>query len=341
VTKFDFFCRIEGENLFTLHLFFKMKKLTSLQILGIFLVAKLLLHFSLNAGWPFHRDELLYLALGRHLDWGYASVPAGIGFWAWLGTEVLGGSVWAVRLIATLFGTGTVLLTGLMVREFFPKENNGRFAMLLIGLAGLTCGAFLRPSMLFMPVVFDMFYWTLLCWLFLKYINTEKPSWLLWFGTAAGASLLNKYTPLIFLFAMLPGLILSKERRIFTQKNLYLATALALLILSPNIAWQAEHRFPLFRHFGVLAETQFAHVTLGGFIGDQLQFFLPALPIWLGGLYFLLVKKEAAPWRTFGWMFLMVLAVLLFFNAKSYYSLGAFPVLIAAGGGLLRAIYRS
>lgn len=314
---------------------YTMKKLTWFHILVGLLAAKLLLHLSLNAGWSFHRDELLYLALGRHLDWGYASVPAGIGFWAWFGDAVMGGSVAAIRLISTLFGTATVLLTGLMAREFLQKENSGKFAMLLVGLAGLTCGAYLRPCMLFMPVVFDVFYWTLLCWLFLKYINTEKTAWLLWFGATAGLALLNKYTPLIFLFAMLPGLLFTPQRRIFSDKKFYLAVGLALLIFSPNIAWQAAHRFPVFRHMGELAETQFAHVTLGGFFGDQLRFFLPALPIWLGGLYFLLVKKAASMWRIFGWMFLATLAVLLFFNAKSYYSLGAYPVLIAAGAAFL------
>jgi hypothetical protein len=130
---------------------------------------------------------------------------------------------------------------------------------------------------------------------------------------------------------MLPGLLLSKHRRIFSDKKFYLAAALALVILAPNIAWQAAHRFPLFRHFGELAESQFAHVTLVGFLGDQLRFFLPALPVWLAGLYFLLVKKAVAKWRIFGWMYLTLLAVLLFFSAKSYYSLGAYPVLMAAG----------
>ena len=103
-----------------------MKKLTSLQVLGLFLAAKLLLHFCLNAGWSFHRDELLYLALGRNLDWGYASVPPCIGLWAWLGGEGLDGSVWAVRLSSTLFVTGTGLLTGLLARDFLPKESKGK-----------------------------------------------------------------------------------------------------------------------------------------------------------------------------------------------------------------------
>jgi hypothetical protein len=315
----------------------KMKKYTWIHILAALIAAKLLLHFYLNGQWSFHRDELLYLALGRHLDWGYASVPAGIGFWAWFGDQALGGSVWAVRLISTLFGAGIVLLTGLMAKEMLPDKTagSGKFAMLIVGLAGLVCGAFLRPCMLFQPVVFDIFYWTLLCWLFLKYINTEKTTWLLWFGAAAGLGLLNKYSVLILLFGMVPGLLFTAQRRIFWQKQFYLAAGLALLIFSPNILWQAQHQFPVFRHIGELAATQFAHVTPGGFFGDQIQFFLPALPVWLCGLYFLLFKKEAAPWRIFGWMYLLVLAVLLFFSAKSYYALGAYPVLLAAGAAFL------
>jgi len=320
-----------------------MKRLTWLQILAAFLTAKLVLHLYLNGQWSFHRDELLYLALGRNLDWGYASVPPGIGFWAWFGDTVLGGSVQAIRLISTLFGTATVLLTGLMAKEMLPKNNHlgtesGRFSMIIIGLAGLTSGAFLRPCMLFMPVVFDAFYWTLLCWLLLKYINTEKPSWLLWFGLATGLGLLNKYTVFILLFAMLPGIIFSKNRRVFKEQKFYLAVGLALLIFSPNIGWQTEHQFPVFQHMGELAATQFAHVSLDSFFSDQLRFFLPALPVWILGLWFLLFHKEAAAWRVFGWMYLTVLAVLLFFSAKSYYSLGAYPVLVAAGAAFLERL---
>jgi len=318
-----------------------MNNRSALRLLIFLLAVKLLLHLFLNGQWSFHRDELLYLALGRHLDWGYASVPAGIGSWAWFGDTVLGGSAWAIRLLSTLFGTGTVLLTGLMAREMLHDKtaeqpaSSGIFAMLVVGLAGLTCGAYLRPCMMFQPVVFDIFYWTLLCWLFLKYLNTEKPSWLLWFGAVAGLGLLNKYSVLILLFGMLAGLLLTRQRRIFLQKQLYVAAGLSLLVFAPNIVWQAQHQFPVFRHIGELAATQFAHVTLGDFFGDQLRFFLPALPVWLCGLYFLLFEKTAAPWRVFGWMFLAVLAVLLAFSAKSYYSLGAYPVLVAAGAAFL------
>ncbi|MBK8507040.1 MAG: hypothetical protein IPL46_35635 [Saprospiraceae bacterium] len=57
-----------------------IKRITWLHILLFFAAVKLILHFSTNTLWSLHRDALLYLALGRHLDWGYASVPPSIAF---------------------------------------------------------------------------------------------------------------------------------------------------------------------------------------------------------------------------------------------------------------------
>ena len=323
-----------------------MKKLSWYHILAALVLIKIVFHLVTNAQWSLHRDALLYLSLGRHLDWGYASVPPLISGWAWFSSNVLGGSVGAVRIIPTLFGTGTVVLTALMAKEFLIGGNSnnrqikhsGIFATLLVGMAGLLTGAYLRPCMLFQPVVFDIFFWSLLCWLFLKYLNTERTTWLLWFGAAVGFGLLNKYTVLMFLFAMLPGLLITKHRRIFSQKDFYIATVLALVIFSPNLYWQTIHEFPVFRHMGELASSQFVNVTIGGVFTDQLRFHLPALPVWIVGLYVLLFHKWGKPYRILGWMYLMVIGVLLFFNAKSYYSLGAYPVLIAAGAAFLEKI---
>lgn len=304
------------------------------QVLLLLVGVKFVGHVAFNGLWSFHRDELLYLALGRHLDWGYSSVPPGIGFWAWVAEDLLGGSVHAIRFIATLFGCGILVFTGLMARSFLSVDGqayNGRYAIWIVGLAGLSCGAFLRPAMLFMPVVFDVFYWTVLCWLFLQYINTANARWLLGFGLLTGIGLLNKYTVLIFLFAMLPGLLQARHRLIFAEKKFYAAIGLALLLVWPNLNWQISHDFPVMQHMTELAATQFVHVSLGSFLADQVFFFFPALPVWGLGLYQLLVAKSAARWRIFGLMYFMVLGVLLFFNAKSYYSLGAYPVLIAAG----------
>ncbi len=308
-----------------------MEKVRWWHILLLFVCAKIALHLFTNGLWSFHRDALLYLALGRHLDWGYASVPPSIGFFGWLGTQVLGGSVEAVRLIPTFFATATVVLTALMAREMLPARFSGKWAAVFVGLTGLLSGAYLRPGMLFQPVVFDIFYWALFSWMFIKLANSGRSQWLLWLGAAMGLGLLNKYLALLFVVGMLPGLLFTEYRKWLLHKHFYLAVGIALLIFLPNLIWQFQHQFPVLRHMTELAQSQFVHVEWDSFLADQLLFHLPALPLWLAGLYFLLFKNEGKPWRPLGWMYLTVLIFLLALSAKSYYTLGAYPVLVAAG----------
>jgi hypothetical protein len=56
---------------------------------------------------------------------------------------------------------------------------------------------------------------------------------------------------------------------------------------------------------------------------------LPVSFVWLGGLYWLLTQK---PFRIIGYIFLLVLFLLMLGSGKGYYALGAYPMLLAAGG---------
>lgn len=123
-------------------------------ILFIFVVLKLLIHFIFNANYEFHRDEYLYLDEARHLNWGYMEVPPMIAVIGKIGIW-LGGSVFAVRLLPTLAGTAILILVGLMVKELGGKK----WAMGLACLAYLLSPAFLRGSMFLMPVVFNQLMW--------------------------------------------------------------------------------------------------------------------------------------------------------------------------------------
>lgn len=310
-----------------------LKRITWLHILLFFACLKIILHFGTNTQWSLHRDALLYLALSRHLDWGYASVPPSIAAISWIASNVLGGSVFAVRLLPSIFSTITVLLTGFMAYEMTGSHEHkkGQKAAILVGVAGLTCGAFLRPGMLLQPVVFDIFYWTLICWLVLKYINSENQKWILWLGAAIGFGLLNKYSVAFLVTGFLPLLLFTKQRRLFGMKAFYAMTGIAFLIFLPNLIWQINHQLPVIRHMKELAATQFVNVTIGGFLLDQFFFFLPAVPLWLIGIYFLLFNKERTKWKGFAWMYFSVLFLMIILKGKSYYTIGAYPVLIAAG----------
>lgn len=66
---------------------------THSRILLFFVTLKVLFHLATAQSLGFHRDELLYLALGRHLDWGYWSNPPFTGFVAWCSQAIWGASL--------------------------------------------------------------------------------------------------------------------------------------------------------------------------------------------------------------------------------------------------------
>lgn len=80
------------------------------------------------APYGLHRDEYLYLALGRHLDWVYLEVPPGIALLAAALQVTVGTSLVAVRLVPALASAG---------------------------LAALIAPVYLRAGTLFQPVIFD------------------------------------------------------------------------------------------------------------------------------------------------------------------------------------------
>jgi len=62
------------------------------------------------------------------------------------------------------------------------------------------------------------------------------------------------------------------------------------------------------------------------------------LPLWAGGLGFLLLARVARPFRALGWAWPAILLVMLVQNAKPYYLAPAYPVLLAAGAVLAERI---
>src|SRR5579864_4943310 len=95
--------------------------------------AKFLLHlFTSVRHYGYFRDELYYLDMARHLDWGYVDAAPLIAVYAKVALW-MGGSLAALRVLPALAGTALVALTILIAREL----GGGRFAQLLAGLAVL------------------------------------------------------------------------------------------------------------------------------------------------------------------------------------------------------------
>src|SRR4029077_16598294 len=93
--------------------------------------AKLLLHvFTSVRHYGYFRDELYYLDMARHLDWGYVDAAPLIAVYAKVAL-LMGGSLAALRILPALAGTALIALTMLIAREL----GGGWYAQLLAGIA--------------------------------------------------------------------------------------------------------------------------------------------------------------------------------------------------------------
>ncbi|MBC7774548.1 MAG: glycosyltransferase family 39 protein [Phycisphaerae bacterium] len=299
---------------------------------GLVLV-KTLAFFAVSRDYDFHRDELLYLALGNHPSWGYWSNPPMIG---WLGAIIRAFPIHtleAVRFFPLLASIGTLLLALRMTRMM----GGGFYAELIIGLAILVCPPYLRTMVMFQPVVFDVFFWTLCAFLLVHFLKSNETQWLLWLGLAVGLGLLNKYLLLVFVAALALGLLLTPHREQYKHKHLYLAALVALLVWLPNLIWQATNGFPVFHHFETLTENQLVNVSPIDFLLGQLLAHLPTIFLIPLGLIFFF-SKSGERFRLLGWLVVFVEIFLLIFKGKDYYALGLYPFVMAAGAVLLEKI---
>lgn len=297
---------------------------------------KLLIPLITSSDFGFHRDEFLYIALGEHLDWGYLEVPPGIAVLANISRWLFGDSLFGLRFIPALTGALTLLLTGLIVRQL----GGGRFAQILAAVAYLFSLVYLRINLLFQPVTFDLFYFVLGTYLFIRILKKDEPKTWLLLGAVVGLGLLNKYTMLLFGFGIAVGMLLTYHRSHFRNKWLWLSALIALVIWLPNLLWQHSHGWPIFEHMRVLSERQLANVEPTTFLLVQVLMNLYATPIWLIGLYFYLLSRDGGAYRPIGWLYVSILAVLLLLSGKVYYLAPAYPMLFAAGSVLIEKYIR-
>ncbi|HMH33226.1 MAG TPA: glycosyltransferase family 39 protein [Puia sp.] len=272
-----------------------------------------------------HRDEFLYLAEGNHMAWGYMEVPPLLSVFAWL-THLFGDGMFWMKCWPSLFGALTFYVSGRIIISL----GAGSFALLMAFLSFVLTG-FLRVHFLFQPNFLEIFFWTMIAYALIRYIQEGKNKWLYVFGLSVGLGMLSKYSVCFMVFSVLLGLLLTRERRIFRNKHLYFAGLLAFLVFLPNLLWQWIHHFPVLHHMKELQETQLQYISPLSFLGDQLIMIAPCTFVWLVGLWMVGFSGKFRTFRFIGWTYVIVIALLLIGRGKSYYSLGIYPCLLAFG----------
>ena len=304
-------------------------------ILSLLAALKLIIQFAGIRHYGFFRDELYYLACGQHLAWGYIDQPPLIALVAWLERHILGDSIVSIRLLPVLAGAAIVVLTALLARDL----GGGRFAQFLAGATILLAPAYLAFDSFLSMNAFEPLFWLLCAWIVVRIVNGEPDRLWLVFGLVAGLGLENKHTVLVFGLGIAVGLLLSGEARLYRSKWIWIGALIALIVFLPNLVWEARHGWPQIAVVRNAQQLKNVPVSPGRFLVEQALFLDPiALPVWVGGLVWLLAAPQAKRFQFLGWAYLVVLGAVMLLHGKTYYVLPAYPMLIAAGGVFLETI---
>jgi 4-amino-4-deoxy-L-arabinose transferase-like glycosyltransferase len=283
-------------------------------------------YFLQNSIYEPHRDEFLYLAEGHHLAFGFMEVPPMLSIFAWL-THLFGDGMFWIKLWPSLFGAATFVVAGKIIQSLGGKS----FALILLFFSFLF-GAYLRMFFLFQPNAPEIFFWTMIAFGFIRFIQTQKNIWLYVFGISVGLGMMSKYSVAFYTVSIVFALVFTKHRTVFLNKHFWYASLIGFIIFLPNLIWQYQNHFPVIVHMNELQQTQLQYINPSGFLTDQLLLFFPCFFVWFTGLFNTLSSKQ---YRFIGLAYVFVIILLLIGHGKSYYSAGVYPPLFAFGATAL------
>ncbi|HPN23244.1 MAG TPA: hypothetical protein PK758_15200, partial [Tenuifilaceae bacterium] len=110
-----------------------------------------------------------------------------------------------------------------------------------------------------------------------------------------------------------------------------IAALVAFAIVLPNIVWQITHEFPVISHMTELRDSQLVNMSPASFLTEQLLMVIPSTIIAIPAIFFLLISKHQKDYRVLGYYAVVVIAIFLFLQGKTYYTAGIYPMLIASG----------
>lgn len=266
------------------------------------------------------------MAAGRHPAFGYDDQPPLTPLIGRASTAVFGDAPWALRVVPALAVTLVILIAAEIAREMGARARGQVIAALTVAVSGaVVFGRLLSTA------TFDYVAWAVLLWLLVRLLRGSHPREWLWAGVVTGVALQNKDLIPTLLVAVAIGLVAARRWDVVRSRWPWAGLATTLVIAAPNLAWQAAHGWPQ----RTLADQIAAEDPGGnrlGLIPFQFMFAGALAPILVAGLVWLLRSERAAPWRSLGWAYLALLALLLISAGKGYYAAGCVPLLAGAGG---------
>jgi 4-amino-4-deoxy-L-arabinose transferase-like glycosyltransferase len=198
-------------------------------------------------------DEAQYWAWSRDLAFGYFSKPPLLAWIIAASDHVCGSTEACVRSASPVFYLGTCLVVYAVGRELYGQKTAAWAAISFALATGMSFSS--RIISTDVPL---LFFWSVALLAYIKLLPGPDWRWAIALGIAFGLGMLAKYAMIYFLLSVTSAAFLDRDgRALLARGQTWLALAIGVLILSPNIYWNLSHDLATFRHTG-------GNVTGGG-----------------------------------------------------------------------------
>jgi 4-amino-4-deoxy-L-arabinose transferase-like glycosyltransferase len=221
-------------------------------------------------------DEAQYWAWSQDLSFGYFSKPPLLAWTIALAERVCGSSEACIRAPAPIFYFGTSLLTFAIAKTLYD-ERTACWTAVLVALAP---GAAFSARIISTDVPL-LFFWALALLAYVRLLTGPRLGWALVLGLALGLGLMAKYAMIYFVLGIaLASVIDGDARALLRARSLWLAFAIAAIVVAPNALWNLANGLVTFRHVGENIEGDGVAVDplrALGFVAAQFAVFGPVV----------------------------------------------------------------
>ena len=212
-------------------------------------------------------EEAQYWLWSRHLDFGYFSKPPMIAWLIRASTTLGGNSEAFVRLIAPLAHA----VAALALQRTCARLYGGWTGFWAAVLYSLMPGVQLSAAVVATDAPL-MAFCALAIWAYSGWLTAPRPSarvrWAAMTGVCIGLAALSKYAVIYLVIGLvLHAALISSVRRRWRPVEVLALVGLALLVLSPNLVWNAAHGFQTVAH--TAADAAWIHRS-GGHAGRMI-----------------------------------------------------------------------
>ena len=206
--------------------------------IALLILVGCVLRLVLAAYVPLTPQEAYYWTWSQYPDWSYFDHPPLASYAIALSTAVAGQTAFAIKLAAVAWSLGWNILWARLASDMFGDRRVTFWSLAALNLSILYVlyGVGATPDG---PLLFG---WIGTIWAVWRADRPENGHWWYAAGVFAGLALLGKYSAVLLLPVVGLFLLAVPQRRHWLlRRQPYLAAAIAALVFSPVIIWNAQH----------------------------------------------------------------------------------------------------